>query len=324
MLVDFSANHPDFAWLPTYNPTSAEFGMAFEPPNGLPLAELLTAPLYASLDDTASFWLRTQQLPLPGLPAWVWESVHARPARLDWGDAPDPTYPTLAASTGARHIIRPGYSLGPTVDPDADGQPHPIALGDDGDTDGDDDDGVVITSSIFPGGATTVVATAVGGRGYLNAWADFNRNGAWEASEQIFTDVLLNVGANPLTFSVPTATAPDTGDIRPVISRWRFSRQLGLATTGLSSSGEVEDHLLRIGPRPAGSPEAPSAMVAAVDRAMTNVAAPRGARLRMAVAEIVRSIGKSESSQTRLEVRLHAVRRRLPSAAIDQIQSEFQ
>ena len=163
MSVEFSANHPDFAWLPTYNPTPAEFGMTFMPPDGLPLDDLLTAPLYAALDD-ASLWIRTQQLPLTGSMAWMWESAHARPAQFDWGNAPDPTYPTLAASNGARHIIRQGYSLGPTIDPDADGQPHPIAIGDDGDADGDDEDGVVITSPIFPGGATTVVVTAVGGR----------------------------------------------------------------------------------------------------------------------------------------------------------------
>ena len=35
----------------------------------------------------------------------------------------------------------------------------------------------MITSAIFPGGVTTVDVTAVGGKGFLNAWADFNRNG---------------------------------------------------------------------------------------------------------------------------------------------------
>ena len=49
------------------------------------------------------------------------------------------------------------------------------ALGDDND-EGDDEDCVVITSPIFPGSVTTVDVTAVGGRGYLNAWADFDRN----------------------------------------------------------------------------------------------------------------------------------------------------
>jgi hypothetical protein len=265
--VNYTADHPDFAWLPTYNPTPAQMGKTFIPPDGLPLSEILTAPLYASLGGDADLRIRVGADPTITSSAWTWESVHARPARLDWGDAPDPRYPTLAANLGARHIVRPGYSLGPAIDADSDGQPHPIALGDDGDADGDED-GVVIASAIFPGGTTIAVVTVVGGRGFLNVWADFNRNGAWEASEQIFTDVTLNVGSNTLTFPVPTATVPDATSLLPVISRWRFSRQSGLPTTGLSSSGEVEDHLLRITPRPAGSPEAPAALSeAAVDRA---------------------------------------------------------
>ena len=138
--------------------------------------------------------------------------------------------------------------MGPSVDADANGQPHPIAEGDDGDADGDDENGVILTSAISPGGMTTVDVTAVGGKGYLNAWADFNRNGVWDASEQIFTSKLLSVGVNSLSFAVPAATVPDAAGIPLVISRWRLSRQKGLATTGLSSSGEVEDHLLRIGP----------------------------------------------------------------------------
>jgi hypothetical protein len=170
--------------------------------------------------------------------------------RLDWGDAPSGPYPTLAASNGARHVMRNGYSMGPTIDHDANGQPHVIAEGDDGDADGDDENGVVLTSAVAPGGVTTVDVTAVGGKGYLNAWADFNRNGVWEASEQIFTSKLLSMGVNSLSFPVPAATIPEAAGIPPVVSRWRFSRQEVLGTTGLSSSGEVEDHLLRIGQPP--------------------------------------------------------------------------
>ena len=135
--------------------------------------------------------------------------------RLDWGDAPDGPYPTLAASAGAAHVIRPGYSMGPAVDRDANGQPHPIALGDDGDADGDDEDGVVITSPLVPGVMGTVDVTAVGGKGYLNAWADFNRNGDWgDPAEQIFTSELLNMGVNSLAFAVPAGTLPDAQGFR--------------------------------------------------------------------------------------------------------------
>jgi hypothetical protein len=175
----------------------------------------------------------------------------AIPPAVDRGDAPDGPYPTLLANNGARHIIRNSYSMGPAVDPEADGQPSPLATRDDTNGVPDDEDGVVITSPIAPGGITTVDVTAVGGKGFLNAWADFNRDGDWlDAGEQIFTSKLLSMGVNSLSFAVPAATIPEAAGIPPVISRWRFSRQEVLSPTGLSSSGEVEDHLLRIGQPP--------------------------------------------------------------------------
>ena len=69
---------------------------------------------------------------------------------LDFGDAPDPTYPTLLASNGASHVIG-GPWLGDRTDvPDAelDGQPDAAASGDDKDLlsliPNDDEDGVAI------------------------------------------------------------------------------------------------------------------------------------------------------------------------------------
>ena len=46
---------------------------------------------------------------------------------LDYGDAPDPTYPTTsvdsAGEPGAYHTILSGFQLGPLVTPDEDGRP---------------------------------------------------------------------------------------------------------------------------------------------------------------------------------------------------------
>ena len=59
---------------------------------------------------------------------------------LDFGDAPDPCYPTLLASNGARHTID-GPWFGPAddaPDPEPDGQPDADAMGDDNDAQGDD------------------------------------------------------------------------------------------------------------------------------------------------------------------------------------------
>ena len=60
---------------------------------------------------------------------------------LDFGDAPDPTYPTLLASDGARHSYDPDTFLGFGVDLEPDGQPDGAAQGDDNNGDDDDEDG---------------------------------------------------------------------------------------------------------------------------------------------------------------------------------------
>ena len=67
----------------------------------------------------------------------------------DFGDANDPTYPTLLASNGAVHLIAAGVYLGPgpqgtSIDAELDGQPNGTATGDDiAGTSVDDEDGVV-------------------------------------------------------------------------------------------------------------------------------------------------------------------------------------
>ncbi len=69
----------------------------------------------------------------PNQPAGVTSFTVLTPAlQLDFGDAPDPSYPTLAASNGARHIITDTpLFLGARVDAETDGQPNAAASGDD-------------------------------------------------------------------------------------------------------------------------------------------------------------------------------------------------
>lgn len=168
---------------------------------------------------------------------------------LDWGDAPDPTYPTLAASNGARHVIVPGMRLGALIDAEADGQPTPIADGDD--INGvDDEDGVVFTTPLVPGAPATVVVTA-STPGMLDAWVDFNGDGDWaDPGEQIFAASMpLVAGPNTLTFTVPIG-AGISGANMPTFARFRYSSTGGLSYTGLAPDGEVEDYQVRIYPRP--------------------------------------------------------------------------
>jgi hypothetical protein len=143
---------------------------------------------------------------------------------VDLGDAPDPSYPTLLASDGARHYPSPLH-LGACVDTESDGQQTATAAGDDTDVGtalgacavaGDDEDGVTFTSGVFQGGSLAQVSVVASAAGLLDAWLDFDGDGDWEAGEQIFTSEPLVAGANPLSFPVPAgallgATDDDAG-----------------------------------------------------------------------------------------------------------------
>ena len=160
---------------------------------------------------------------------------------LDFGDAIDPTYPTLLVSNGARHMIDGATFLGAAVDHEPDGQPSPAAIGDDQDIafppPNDDEDGVTFTSAIVPG-QRAILNVNASVPGLLNAWFDFNIDGDWaDVNEQIFTDRPLVAGNNALSFNVPPGATPGG-----TFARFRFSTQAGLSYDGLAIDGEVEDY----------------------------------------------------------------------------------
>ena len=158
------------------------------------------------------------------------------PNQYDWGDAPDPSYPTLSVNNGARHYIDWTIYLGNGVDADPDGQPNPYALGDDNDGN-DDEDGVLFTSVIMANQPATITVFA-SANGFLNAWFDFNFNGSWnDPGEQVFTDVPVVPGANNLNYFVPPVPSSQY-----TFTRFRYSTLPGLAPTGLAPDGEVEDY----------------------------------------------------------------------------------
>ena len=157
-------------------------------------------------------------------------------AGTDWGDAPDPTYPTVSPA-GANHGIVAGYVLGATIDPELNGQPTNLADGDDTDVLGDDEDGVTFLSKIVAGtnAAVDVVAGVLGGT--LDAWIDFNADGDWNDLGEKILGTGVAPGLNNLTFSVPQPSA-----LGPTFARFRLS-QAGTATPGgAANDGEVEDY----------------------------------------------------------------------------------
>lgn len=161
---------------------------------------------------------------------------------VDYGDAPDPTFPTLLASNGARHLTLPGMQLGINADGEVDGQPTAGADGDD--TDGNnDDDGVHFAALPLiaddPVAGVTVTATLPG---LLDAWIDFNGDGDWaDAGERIFAGRPLFLGDNALTFPVPATAVAGT-----VIGRFRYSTLGSITWTGLALDGEVEDYAITL------------------------------------------------------------------------------
>jgi large repetitive protein len=165
---------------------------------------------------------------------------------LDFGDAPDPGYPTLLASNGARHAVLPvgNPTLGSFVDTEPDGQPNATLTGDDANGVPNDEDGVVFPATLIPGASGSIQLRTGATGGIVSCWIDFNHNGSWaDAGDQVVTDLSIPAGMTVTpTFPVPVGSPQGNTP-----SRCRISSQAGLGVTGLAPDGEVEDHLAPIG-----------------------------------------------------------------------------
>jgi uncharacterized repeat protein (TIGR01451 family) len=157
------------------------------------------------------------------------------PVQFDFGDAPDPAYPTLLERGGARHTVVDGFYLGAGVDDEINAEPNATATGD------DDEDGVTFTSDLRQG-ATANVDVVASDSGYLNAWMDFNADGDWaDSGEHILTRIPLVTGTNSLSFLVPGKAVTGT-----TFARFRFNSTGALAYAGPANDGEVEDYQVYI------------------------------------------------------------------------------
>jgi protocatechuate 3,4-dioxygenase beta subunit len=155
----------------------------------------------------------------------------------DYGDAPASTG-TTRAQNGPRHFIL-GPHLGSLVDNEPDGQPGSNANGDD--TTGQDDEDGVTFSDLIVGQSSTFDVTA-SASGILQAWMDFNGDGAFDNSaERIVTDQSLTAGEHSLSFSVPSGA-----EVGFTYARFRLSSSSGLSPLGPAADGEVEDYQVEI------------------------------------------------------------------------------
>jgi hypothetical protein len=162
--------------------------------------------------------------------------------QFDWGDAPDPTYPTLRASNGAYHPVIGGFHLGGTVDTEIDGQPSPDALGDDHQY-VDDEDGVFFLTPVLPGqmAGLEIVASAAG---YVDGWIDLDVDGTWQqATDQILKAEPVAAGSNVMSVTIPAAAASSGA----TYARFRFSSAGNLSFDGPAQDGEVEDYHVLLG-----------------------------------------------------------------------------
>lgn len=178
--------------------------------------------------------------------AAIFDMYPVQSNNYDYGDAPDPSYPTLLANNGACHLVSnpTAVYLGTTVDIEPDGQPDINCNGDDNDIvyppANDDEDGVSIPALYQNNMATISVTASI--NGYLNAWMDFNQDGDWaDAGEQIFLMKGLTAGVNNLNVSIPASAY--TGW---TYARFRFSTTQNLPYYGSAPDGEVEDYFIRI------------------------------------------------------------------------------
>jgi large repetitive protein len=164
---------------------------------------------------------------------------------MDFGDAPDPTYPTLLASNGARHVVlvTGNPTLGPAVDTEGDGQPNAALTGDDANG-SDDEDGVLFPSTLIPGTNGVVQLSTGSTGGTVSCWIDFTRDGDWgDAGEQVVVDLAIAASSTVSpSFAVPVGSPQGSA-----ATRCRVATMPALGVTGLASDGEIEDHPASVG-----------------------------------------------------------------------------
>ena len=166
---------------------------------------------------------------------------------FDFGDAPAP-YRSLLVDDGPRHRIDPGFSLGPTVTPDADARL----------PDADDDDGVRALDEIrtgFTANFEIIINNQDGRTFFVDAWFDWNRDGVFGPNEVVRFGspgtgrIPLQNGANIVAINVPRDAQPGE-----TYARFRLSEDSNLGPLGLAGSGEVEDIRLVVTANPFQNP----------------------------------------------------------------------
>ena len=114
-----------------------------------------------------------------------------------------------------------------------------------------DEDGVVVPTSLYQGTSASLTVTVTntsGAAAFLNAWVDFNANGALtDTGEQVAKNVVIANGTNAssrtITFTVPAGATQGKVGIRV-----RLSSVSTPGSVGTVGNGEVEDYVSSVCP----------------------------------------------------------------------------
>jgi hypothetical protein len=159
---------------------------------------------------------------------------------MDFGD--------FSGFASASSTVVPSIRIGATTDTEASATTNSTATGDDI-TGIDDEDGVTLPPNFIPGAASSLVVNVTntsGASAFLNVWIDYNRNGSFDAGEQIATNTTIAHGTTNSNRTI-NFTPPLTASIGHAGVRVRLTSTSSPGPTGHSGNGEVEDHMAYIG-----------------------------------------------------------------------------
>lgn len=169
-------------------------------------------------------------------------------SQSDWGDAPD-SYKTTASTGGPHHDLDNRIYIGPTPpDPDANGQPGPLANGDDLNASNDENTFSELPSLTPASSSYTLnvpLTNSTGLPALLAGWIDFNLNGQFDAGERATANV--PPGSTSATLQWNSLSGLTAG---PTYLRLRLSSDLSFVGNPQpqdgADDGEVEDYPLTI------------------------------------------------------------------------------
>ncbi len=175
----------------------------------------------------------------------------------EYGDAPD-TYGTSETNaTGyAYHLSDNNLRIGSSIDIESDGFPSVNADGDNNNAT-NDENGIssfnqLSASSTGSYAVNVNVTNSAGASANLIGWIDFNRNGAFEASEASNIQTLTSPNSNvsrTLTWTIPSNIQGGTSYVRIRLTRDSITSSEAI---GAKSNGEVEDYRINILPKITG------------------------------------------------------------------------